>query len=242
MQKKMRRKLISGFLLLLGLIVTACTPSANQIATQTAAAATMTATAWTQTPTPSPSKTATLTPTASATPTATATPTAVLPSSTPVSLGATRDEIQAIYKQLGVEFNPPEVIEGQPVVVGGYVNNNVGNEILVFVRIVGRPMTVQEASVTVYIPWYLAITPKVGARQHEKVMFALRQLLDVVIPDWKEGPEWLDKSFRGFGSVTETRQAARTQIGTHIIVLDAEIVKLDQVETISTALTVMVDR
>jgi hypothetical protein len=214
------------------ILVTACTLSPDQIANH--AAETHAAVI--------PSSTATSTPTAfpspSVTPTTTVTSTPI-PTSTqePIGLGVSRSEVAVPYEELGVEFDPPELDDGETV-VGGYVNNTPGDEIAVVVVLKGPEHDLNLASVTVMIPPYLAVDPEEAARQHAKVLFVIQHLLDAVVPNWQEGSDWLDKAFRGFEGAEGTYASIRKEEDNKILLLELEISNQPELQALSLALTI----
>ncbi len=179
-------------LCLLAVFITACGPSPEQIATQTASAATAIAVSWTKTPTPTATATPTFTPTATPTQTLTATST---PTPAPIGLGVTRAEVQAVFEPIGLVFGPPEIKDGQTSVTGQYVINTPGKEIAVLVTLTGPEENLQEAFVGIMLPL------KTPANAQPEIASYMTDLLKATVPQWKEGSAWLNTNLANF-SVT----------------------------------------
>lgn len=176
-----------------------------------------------------PTPTSTYTPIPSNTPipnTATPTPTSTpLPTLSPTpelvkGIGATRQDIQIIYEQLSLEFEPEIIEDGEHFVYGGIGLNNGSNVIII---LIGSERNLKEASVTVLIPLLIIDDPEFGATQHGIILFIMQPLLDIVYPDWDESADWLDETLRSFDKMNDIYSSVETQQGINTVGMAVEI-------------------
>lgn len=114
-----------------------------------------------------------------------------IPTSTPAAamgLGVTRAAVQAVFESRGVTFDPPVVENGETTVQGMYVNDERGQEIMVFVILTGPEGNLTSTYINVLIP----ISPPANAFQ--RVSENLNTMLSLVAPEWEAGRSWVEAS------------------------------------------------
>jgi hypothetical protein len=138
------------------------------------------------------------------------------------------------------EFLAPQDSEDSPATMGIYSSEDMGDQLILFVQLLGNESSPSEASVTILFPKELLVTPNTGTRQSDKVLLILQQLLIAGMPYWDEGPDWLAPGMSQFGPVTQDRQLVRTTVGSVQVQLDTELGTFGNVEVVSVALTASV--
>lgn len=132
-------------------------------------------------PTPSPDVTRTPIPTLPPAPSSTSAPTdppaPTEPPESVVDLGLSRAAAQSPYEKAGFVFEDSTDVRGQPRVIGTEPRTKAS------VELIGPPEAITQAAVLAGIGSNKALAAESG--------IYLAGLITTVMPDWKEGPDWL---------------------------------------------------